>query len=194
MIIPSGFAQVNLVFEGLALPEGAECTYGIELPSVPLTPNQIAQVIGNIWNVENMDTLQTSFVTLGRIDVKFGPNSTGPSGFSAPALVGTDPDQSVPPNVSLLVAKHTDFGGRAGRGRFYLPGISEEQVANNGGVNGGFLAGAQTLFDAFLAAHIADDVPMVLLHGPGSPLVLPSPITGLVVQTRVATQRQRLRK
>jgi hypothetical protein len=193
MLIPSGYAQANLKFGGTGLPNGAEVTIGLDMNVVLGTPSAIASLVIGAYN-DNVDPIMTGSVTLESVLVKFGPNDTGPSAEVASGNSGSGGGSGTSPAVSWLVRKVTPFGGKAGRGRMYWPGVQESEVDVAGVLSSGFVSGAQTAMDNFLADLIAADIPPVVLHGAGSPLTTPSPITSLEVDNVVATQRRRQRK
>lgn len=193
MLIPVGFAQVNLKFSGTGQPLGGECTYGLDITGYGGDPADAALLIGNAWGSEQMDVLQSSSVTLASVLVKYGPNATGPSAEVAAGFAGTQ-TTPVSPNTSWLVQKRTALGGKAGRGRMYIPGIPESVVDASGVIDTSYVNSSQThVSDFFLLQSAADLIP-VLLHGPDSPIGTPTVITSFDVQFKVATQRRRLRR
>lgn len=124
----------------------------------------------------------------------------------------------MPPNVAYLIRKVTSRGGRRGRGRWYLPGVQEAHVDNDGLLTSTIVGTYNTEFDEYLAALAAtgtgSEQPVIplLLHNnsstttrsssPGSTTVtvtqgalgpLPDIITDMTCEPRVATQRRRLR-
>ncbi len=192
-MIPAGSAQVNMKFIGTAVPTGAEITFGVTPPTA-LTLLQVADAVVAAWNSSLMKDMHTSTMTLSAVGVKFGPNATGASGDFPYNIPGTNTGAAAPPNVSMLYRKGTSFGGRAGRGRFYLPAVPEVNVDQSGVVSATFHSQAVTKSANFLAALASGGVPMVVLHGLGSPLSTPSSVLTLTVDTVVATQRRRLRR
>lgn len=190
-LIPVGTAQVNLIFTGTSLPNGAECTFGVDL-GVGGNPTVIAGLVDDAVGVSGFMSNLSNEVELSSILVKFGPVSTGAS-----AQISTSHSGSAgvggPPNVTFLVRKTTDDGGRAGRGRMYLPQPAESQVAPSGAVEGAAHSALQSDLDTFFGELVASDIPMLVLHGSGSPISVPSEVTALVLDGHVATQRRRLR-
>jgi hypothetical protein len=135
-----------------------------------------------------------SQVVLSSILVKNGPNSTGPSHELLINQPGTVTGDSDAPQVAMLVHKVTALGGRAGRGRMYQPGVPDAFVNGAGeltGTTAGIATAAYSLFRTILEES---DTPMVVLHGEGSPISTPTPVIGLSVDTRCATQRRRNRR
>lgn len=194
MEIPVGFGQVNFHFTGSAVPSGAQMTLGIDIAAIAVAPSALATMVAANWATADIPGLQSNTISCTEVSVKYGPTETGPSGTTATVMPGESAQPAVPPNTSLLVQKVTAFGGRAGKGRWYLPGIPEVHVDQSGVLSSGYLTTVNTAFDAFLTAMEADDIGCVVLHGAGSPLSLPSPILSFEPQTVVATQRRRLRR
>lgn len=193
MTIPAGYAQANIRFTGGIVPTGAECTIGIDLGVSSLTPFEVAEVVGGAWNASFQAELSDQML-MQEVYVKFGPDATGPSDTSTFASPGARPLAPLPANTAVLVRKITDLGGRAGRGRFYVPGFVETPVSGNGVIDATELGLLQAAADTFYGNLTAGDFGLVVLHQPGSPLSTPTPITGLAVDSTVATQRQRLRR
>jgi hypothetical protein len=193
MTIPVGFAQANWFFTGQAAPTGAQCTMGIDITGEPDAPNLLAENLWDSWR-DTILTQQTSSLNLVQTTVKYGPDATGETGIFSQSAPGTAASTCLAPNTSYLVQKTTSFGGRAGRGRMFVPGTIEAGVGPDGIVTVGTLAALQAQLDLFLAELIAEGHPPVVLHGDSSPLSTPSPVTGLPASGTVATQRRRLRR
>ena len=193
MEIPDGYAQINWHFTGAAVPTGAQCTLGLNVTGVGVTAQEVADEVGPLWSTWILAT-QSSALTLVSASVKFGPVATGPSAEVAIGDAGTNSATAEVPNVALLVQKVTAAGGRAGRGRFYVPGMAGDVFASNGVSGGGTQAVQQTAFDNFHAALITSGFSPVLLHSVGAPITVPTPITSFQVSGLAATQRRRLRR
>jgi hypothetical protein len=119
---------------------------------------------------------------------------TGPSALVSSNIQGTGGSNGISSNVSYLVRKVTALGGRAGRGRMYLPGPTEADVNEAGAILGARVTSLQAALNDFLTQMVADGDGPVLLHGVGSPISTPTPITSFSLDTRAATQRRRLRR
>lgn len=192
MLIPEGYGQVNFLFTGLGVPNGAEVTLGVEMPLPTPPPDEFAETMRAIW-VDRISPFQVDDVAVEGVRVKYGPNETGVSGESLGHWGGEDSGEPEAPQVSVLVKKITVDGGRAGRGRLYMPGIRETRIEAGGLLNGTYKGDLQTAFDAFLQDIEDLEANAVVLHGETSPLEEPSRILSLQVQSMVATQRRRLR-
>lgn len=194
MLIPTGYAQVNMRFTGVAVPSGAEMTFGVANGG-DLSPLDIATVVDGAWAAANLRDNQCNDLSLTSILVKLGPNATGASAEFGTDRSGLASGAGVPPNVSVLIRKVTDSGGRAGRGRFYMPGFTEGSVDESGAIAGAVLSTMQGQADTFLDELAGAFCPMALLHGSlDAPIDVPLEVTALVVDARVATQRRRLRR
>lgn len=194
MIIPEDYAQVNLRFTGDAIPTGAEITFGVAITGELVTPGEIAAAVGNLWDTSGVMGNLTEGVALTEVLVKNGPNATGPSAVYPLTVEGEVESPTVPANTSALVTKLTPAGGRAGRGRFYLPGVQENGVAENGQMDPTLTANIQAALTQFLTDLDTNDIAMVVLHGAGSPITTPTFVNALVVNQLMATQRRRLRR
>lgn len=189
-VIPDGYAQANFRFTGESAPNGAEVTLGLNLAFSSATPTEVAGICGGKWE-DSVLPFQCDDISLDEVLVKFGPTATGPSGVSQFGTPGGDVGASEAPAVSVLVRKLTDLGGRAGRGRMYIPGIRDTRVDSSGHVDGTYATDLGIGLVTFKDALEAEDLGLVVLHGPESPLTVPTPIQFLIVQQYVGTQRRR---
>lgn len=192
MPIPVDYAQTNLYFGGVALPQGAEVTMGWDISSYPSSPAQLAEDVFTSCSQNILDNVVEG-VTLTGCLAKFGPDATGPSALFSANSAGSIAGEGVPPQVSVLMRKHTSSGGRAGRGRSYWPGAQMGGIDESGTIDGVVLTAWQTACVAFINQVASELATAVVLHGAGSPLTTPSPITSVTVDGTLATQRRRLR-
>ena len=193
MTIPVGYGQINWKMGGSALPTGAEVTMGIDISAALITQAEVANLAIEGWDAEIAPWISDGF-ELTSVLVKYGPDATGPSIEIGASVNGEHAGVGAPPNVAYLLKKITADGGRAGRGRLYVPGVPEAQVDSAGLLTSTVRNGLDAGWEAFAAAFVAEAIGFVVLHQDGSPISTPSPITSLVVDNRVATQRQRLRR
>lgn len=192
MTIPISYAQCNLIFTGTSVPHGAEVTFGLDISGGSGTPSGDSSAVETALVASGLIANLANNVTVTTIRVKFGPDATGPS-FDNAATINGAGGPSVGPNTAFLVQKSTLFGGHAGRGRMYLPGVPETSIDSPGTLAAGIATAINSDLTTFLSGLTAAGIPMVLLHGDSSPLVTPSPVTGLVCSGTAATQRRRLR-
>lgn len=115
----------------------------------------------------------------------------------AEVTAGTGAGGGITVNTCYLITKNSAQVGRKHRGRMYLPGPDEEDVGS-AGIIGDLAADAlQAATEAFLVdfVAVAGVDYAAILHAPveGGPDPDPDEIISLTFQTKVATQRRRLR-
>ena len=194
MIIPVLHAQANIRFTGIAVPTGAEITLGLnhELWTQDATAAAI-QVLEK-FQATAMRAVISSSVTIDSCKVKFGPNDVGQEGVTSNPLAGTASGSTSGPGISYLIRKNTGFGGRTGRGRLYLPGVTETAHLEGGMIPAATVTSVNTAFESFRSALVTLGLVPTLLHAAGSPVTLPRPITSFTCDSKTATQRRRLRR
>lgn len=193
MLIPDGYGQVNIKFGGAGAPLGAQVTFGVQFLGTPTLLTTLATQISTAFDNRIMPQLSSAISHTSTL-LKKGPNDTGAfvevAGGGAGVLAAT----CVPPQVSMLVTKITNVGGRSGRGRMYLPGLLEANVDASGIITPASVANVSAAFALFLGdLETTLTTPMVLLHGEGSPATEPYIVENMVCQSKVATQTDRLR-
>lgn len=193
MLIPTGFAQVNLKHVVLGSEHPAEVTLGINNSGAAGTLIEQAEIIRDAWQEWWVASMATALFFTG-VRIKEGPNATGAAVEIAATGQGGGTAGACPPNVAVLVHKLTPYGGRTGRGRMYLPGIPEENVDSGGNISSSWLADRQSNLNSFWAELVAADLDPVLLHSEETAVSDPFVITSFAVQSKVATQRRRLRR
>jgi len=189
MIIPSGFGQVSFVHQGAGIEGDGVCTLGFR-NDAGASANSAAEDIGTLW-IPVVDQFCVQGITFTSAFVKLGPNDVGPSGEFAFSAIGDQGDDSASPQTCVLLQKTTLLGGRQGRGRMYVPGPPDVLGENDGVWDAGAVAQWQTAIDTFTAAMTSADYVPVLLH---TDSLAPTPMTGMIVSTRSATQRRRNRR
>ena len=197
MIIPSGYADVQVIFQPQAgLPFGAAFGFGVETSGFAGNATAMATTVAGNLTSSGMHSLWCDDVAPSFVKVKRGPNATGATGIAAYTEAGGQTGTVGYAGVCMLVLKSTGTGGRGGRGRMYIPGQSESAVDIGGFVQAATLTDAQSRVSTFLTTMDGDDLPMVLLHSEDGAFAADPPhlITDLTVATVVATQRRRQRR
>lgn len=205
MYLPVGYYHAQMLFSGASIPRGAAVTFGGSVASG--TPAVAAAAINTAWNT-HLKPQTLSSVTLAGTRVKFGPMDDGPFAYVTHGVAGTSGGGAVaPPNVAYLVRKNSASGGRRGAGRMFFPGVAEANADNVGAVDPPYLASFQTAVTAFFNGLNSVSLPMYLIHSDGTYLKIvdgeavvrvveakmPTAVTSLAVDAKVATQRRRLR-
>lgn len=193
-IIPPGFAQLNHVIALAGDNEEMICTMAIKYADVTFA--DVPDIIESCFDAfeGRFKGRMTADYTIMRIDSYSnfaGLNQVYTS--QQPAVPCLIAQNSTPQNCAFLIKKMTNTGGRTGRGRMYVPGVSEEIVSPAGVVT----ASTVSAWNTALASYISDlnaivgvDFPCLLHSQVGD---LPMEITSLICDTRIATQRRRLR-
>ncbi len=215
VVIPDGFAQANIRLRHTSQQRSAEMTFGLAPDPTQTNPVNIANNILAVF-VSRISPILDNEVRIEGVTVRLGQPSGDPAVGSSTteASNGAGNASTPPPNVAVLVRKLTGLGGRRNRGRMYFPwGVNEASVSEAGIISAGDLAVINTAWEGFradVAAH-ADLGPVVILHDSSrytvthptssqklvtrTTVVPPAPttVTAFSVDSRVATQRRRLR-
>lgn len=202
--LPTGFYQATMLFTGTDIPRGAAIVFGGSHGAG--SPSTAATAINGAFNTHLKSVFNVA-VSLAGTRVKFGPMDDGAFSYVTAGTAGTLVGAATPPNVAYLIRKNTAFGGRQGTGRIYQPGVTEPNVGVDGTVAGAHLTAMQTAWTGFLGGLNSVSLPMYLLHSYGTYVALhhgdpvsidvdiraPTEVTSLSVDSKVATQRRRLR-
>jgi hypothetical protein len=200
LIIPTDFAQVLLPMKHASLARSALITYGLDISGMTGTEVDIADEQPSIF-VANWGTELDSQVTVGPATLRVGVTGGDPLAVEGSIdETGAETGAMAPPNCACLVRKSTGLGGRRGRGRCYIPWVLLDAAIDDvGNIDGGSLAVRQGDATAWLedleaGSSGTSPTPMVILHdssGAGAEPG-PTPVTGLNVDSLIATQRRRL--
>lgn len=195
LVVQNGYANVFFGYRLVNDPETMYTALGINFDGVPALGIMQARITEFVsaWHLsfkgitpENY-TLGPSHADIGVTD---GPNIRFDVNQSSP---GEGVTTAQPSNCAYLFHKSTNLGGRAGRGRMYVPGVAGGGVSGNGVITEGVLLSVQNAIDEFytLVLLIEDIENAVLFHSGETPD--PSPITSLACDPVIATQRRRMR-
>jgi hypothetical protein len=187
MLLPPGFVNVIARYSNVM---GHNCQnavgYSISDPLIQANVDALSDGLAIVYKAQ-LSTVSQWFgvvVDIGNDGPPLQLTSSSSSGTGSRG--GSEP----PAQVQGLIKKATGFGGRAFRGRLYIPDLYEDQVNNNGDLNGTALgllndiAGAWMDLAGFASASF---LAPQLLH----PSTAPTEITSMAAEGRVATQRRR---
>lgn len=192
--IPDGFVNATLSIQLEGDPELMSTSLGWAIETPPFTQaNATALLEGMALPVGdlmvNVYVIIGGVVTIGGTDPPVRLEAT----FS---VQGTQGASGAPQNTATLIKKTSAGGGIRNRGRMFVPGVPEGVVNSIGVFSSAALAQFQAsvddLFEVGASAGTNTQQDPVLFHetGPDIPTVL----TNLIVDPRVATQRRRLRR
>lgn len=193
-VIPPGYALLVYRFALASDPEEMVFTIGVELGDA-LDPDVVA---GNAITAfqagfdPSFWSNESKFVGVSAYIGNDGPTIVGEFYVDQ---VGTASGPTCPSNCAMLVKKRTGTAGRRGRGRCYFPNmfLNEAAVDSRGDIGDAYLELRQDAVDAWLAELNGGDpafAAAVVLH---TSALAPTPITGMDVDTKIATQRKRMR-
>jgi hypothetical protein len=159
-------------------------------------PNDLLLAMGIIVAATCTNDIALNFVT-----VYVGQDAGSPLIFESDGApeVGGQGTSSAPPNTATLIRKRTGIAGRRGRGRMYFPGVGESLVGNTGNLTSTFAtqvqgAASDWLEDLTTGAGFRHYPPVVFHRSEGiGTEPVPTPVTAMQVEGKVATQRRRLR-
>lgn len=196
-MIPDGEYQAVPIWSLTGDPEQMSCVLGI-IPDVNSSFSSVSAMCQNVSDalvaaqVCNAASMASGWTFLG---VR-GYQRVGSAiivGEFATSIAGTGTWENPPNNCSVLWRKVSATPGRAGRGRMYLPPFSVDEIgtAKTGVLSTGFVAGQVIRADALLVELAARETVLTIQHADGSPS---TPVTRLVPQNQLATQRRRMRR
>jgi hypothetical protein len=191
--IPPGFAEVWTQLNVSGDQEAMYFSLGVDL-AVGVGATQTAADNLLIAVRDAIDNVVSNLYTLGPGHVLFGQDGGDIriDGTTAP-VAGVGAGEPLPPNCAVLYRKNTTAGGRRGRGRFFVPGAPESSVDKVGTLLGSYMVIAQAAGVNIInnVTATAEAEGLVLFHDTAP--FTPTPITALEPQSRLATQRRRLR-
>lgn len=188
-VIPTGYAQVNVMFDGNGYTRGAQTTFGVK-NNATLTAGDLAGVVIGLWST-NVIPVQGADINFKECKVKLGPNSTGGEAVVSAGVPGSVVGNTLPPNVAVLSRKVTALGGRAHNGRLFVPGATESQTDGAGQLNNAALTAWGDALDGFFDDMATGDLPLYLLHHDATG---PDILLAFSTQRLMATQKRRLRR
>lgn len=194
MATPPGYANCSLEFALVSFPRHAFITFGCNPTDtdpllVATNVKEAAAFTGSLLDIID------SNVTMVAVHVALGTDGGEDlHGDLATSDAGRRSGASLPSNCALLVHKRTARGGRRGRGRVYLPWSLDDTIVDEIGiVPSATVTANNTKMATWLAQMTVEAVPMVLLHDEGLTAEgPPDPVTQLLVDGLIGTQRRRL--
>lgn len=154
--------------------------------------NAVYNAYVNGWAARMSD--QGSIVAVDGRDAEEQEGAFGSTDETLP-FVGTDIADAMPNNVALVVTLNTSFTGRSGRGRVYLAGFVEDEVADNkvtSGVITDALATIAEIDDNLILVDFRHRLVSIWHNGVQRNPVISRNIPSLTANQRVDTQRRRL--
>lgn len=194
--IPPGYAQASIEHWLDGYPRPAVTTIGLKILGTEVGGLNIADIYWGAYHDAFRELFDTQ-VSIRDARVVVGQDGGEPMVYSSTSTIkGTGSRESAPPAIALMVSKNTNLGGRANRGRMFLPwALGDTSVAENGAILPAVVTTAQSCANQFLenlsspAGEFSLIEAPVILHN--DPARLPTVITGFSVNPTVRTQRNR---
>lgn len=200
LIIPEDHALVSFNMTARAGTRPMAFTIGVHnvgLANTDVALDLFEDLLVTPGSIFNGGSFSSDYVYLG-ISATIGTD-TGPVPYEKARFIeGTLNRPPMPPNVAFLVRKRSNRGGKRGRGRFFMPPawLAEANIDHLGNIDAN-ISTIQSYVDEIYDGLNDQGLEPVLLHAPSlvtpGPVPDPTPITALIVQPKVATQRKRLR-
>lgn len=188
--IPPGFAHIDMAFRHSSYQRDAHVTFGVDIQG---DPTFVATGVLGSWLTEWNGRLDSE-VTLREVTATIGQDGGDPVIDSVTnSTAGGRSGASGTVALAVLVSKRTGLGGRRNGGRWFLPWmVADTEISELGIVTAGVVTLLQTRADNFLGSLEDASLPMVILHRTGvSAVPAPTPVTSLLVDGVISTQRRR---
>lgn len=194
MQIPPGF--VNLVHEFVRDGDNEPMVISLGFSWDGSTPYQdIVNNAAAAWDTSDMQSTTCNVTALSKVVGKFGTIGEGDlvvESTNGP-FVGGSSSECLPSNCALLVKKLTGLGGRKNRGRFFYPDVRRPAVNMNGVIDSTNLATYTSAVSDWFT-NLGDVTGLedgYLFHSDDNDA--PTELVQFAVQSRIATQRRRMR-
>lgn len=197
LVIPPGFALASWHFVSDSGTPPYVTTCGTTLADEPGSEVELADALFNAY-ATNILPATSSVLALDHVTVQTPAGGGLLASFTSTetSSQGGDSGAPSPLGAAIVLKKVTAVGGRAGRGRMFLPGtVMESQVDANGFVNPAQLTAVRdAMVDLWADVAIAaPGATPVLLHDEASPVTAPSTITAWVAAPIIGWIRKRIR-
>jgi hypothetical protein len=202
--VPDGYLEVAYRHALVGDAEEMLVTQGFKIFDIPSNIATFAGQVADLWVTHILPNIGAEYTFKG-VHLAFGPDGQGIRFSLERTQASTNALQPLPQNTAVLVRKNTGLGGRRNRGRMYIPGVPEGSVSSSGALFVAYQTEFQSDINNWQAANIAliDIEFHALFHATPDdtstgvpvpqPAIAPSAVTSMTVQSKVATQRRRLR-
>lgn len=195
--LPPGYANWINEYRATGDNEAMVNTLGLDLGGATLSGQDLLASLTSLWQAQVVAGM-ANFMTYSASSLVVGQDGGDPITYdSAPGSGGTVSGTFLPQNCAALIRKQTALGGRRNRGRMFLPYcLAEADVDNIGNLTSTRINALNTQFDSVMSGLDGLGVTPVVLHTlePIGVTPLPTPITSMTADPRLATQRRRLRR
>ena len=197
LIVPPGYYSASFEFQSALGTSPFITTCGFETSS-EYTPVEYANALHQIYG-DTMMPYTYNTLSLQRVNLFIGNDGASGSVSSALAPVAGQKSSGTSPPIAMaaIAQKQTDFVGRSGRGRMFLPGMITEAGTDE---NGAIIGGDKTDIEGALSDFYDQLVPTIPEADAFRPVLLsskspgvPKPILGFSLAPLVGWIRGRIR-
>lgn len=210
LVIPPRYGQVTFLFRGPnSESSDAVITLGVRQANQALnpdpTPQQMVDRFAAVYSAFHTDRAVSQWVFEGA-KMKYNDDGVMKDYEKLVEVPGGSSATPLPPNICALAKKVTNQAGRAGKGRWFIPGVLTPDVVNGSGIiAAGTVTNLQnrlnTLFADMKRIQIAgssdqDIATLWILHRITPKTPVPGPpteMTGFTMTNKIGVQRSRLR-
>lgn len=205
LLVPDDCFNVKLRWRLANDNEEMICTLGVTPMIEPeRSAREVAEAVSNAWlGAFAPATQQHSYTFVGTSAYRGGPDGATDVADWDVTKPGTGSGNTVPQNCALLVRKKTELAGQSNTGRMYVPPtiIDDTGVDDAGFIHPAVIIDVQDQLNQFwqnlrdeapAAGEVTAGLKPVLFHSKADRI--PTPIISFTLDSRLATQRQRLRR
>jgi hypothetical protein len=191
-LLTANEGRLTMVFGGSALPTGAVCTLGLVTTKPGFEDSDLELIKTQLVAVHQATSCEE--VALRTLELKVGPEETGPTKAIVVNSNGGQGSGAAPPHTAVLVQKKIADKSARFSGRLFWPGAKEAYVGSSGVLDNQYLTGMQNKWDVLKQNLDAADLFPSVFHPAATVPEEATQISQFVVATTVATQRRRLRR
>lgn len=196
VIIPEDISNVTFIWTSAGAPRNKVTSMGCYGPvGSPSSAQTMADDVYNLFTAASRPGNAAGFINtwfFQGVTVVQTQGGLPVLGSHLVPITGSRTGPSTASNTALIVKKNTSLGGRANRGRFFVPAavIDETVVDQNGFLSPAATGTEQARWTAFYVALTGAGYVPVVLH---SDATTPTTINSFSVESQVGTQRRRMR-
>jgi hypothetical protein len=191
-LLTANEGRLMIVFGGSALPTGAVCTLGFVTTKPGFEDSDLELMKTQLTAVHQASSCEE--VALRTLELKVGPEETGPTRSISVNSVGGQGSGASPPHTCVLVQKK--IAGKSARyaGRLFWPGVKEAYVGSSGLLQDTYMDGMQAKWDTLKSTLDAAELFVSVFHPAATVPEEATQISNFQISPTVATQRRRLRR
>lgn len=185
-------AQLTFVFSGDSAPTGGVSTLGIRASTGTISKDLLAPIVAAIKTVHIAMSCESC--VLSTVEMKIGPNDTGPTYIQTAGQAGGRTVPAAAPNTATIIRKTLASYSAKFSGRMYWPGVPEGLIDSKGFLDAGYVTDTGTAWANFKIALGGFSLTPVVFHNGTSLPTQASQVSSFDVSPQCGTQRRRMRR